>query len=83
MQLSYNLIKNKSEDIVEKKEIKTNYISKAEKEEKIENEKKASHYDIKKSYENLGANIIKKAKNEAESLIMESRRSAFEIEKDA
>lgn len=86
MQLSYNLIKNKSEDIVEKKEIKTSYISKAEKEEKIEkieNEKKESGYDIKKSYENLGANIIKKAKNEAESLIMESRRLAFEIEKDA
>ena len=36
MQLSYNLIKNKSEDIVEKKEIKTNYISKKEKNEQIE-----------------------------------------------
>lgn len=83
MQLSYNLIKNKSEDIVEKKEIKTNYISRTEKEEKIEVETKAADYDIKKSYEKLGANIIRKAKSEAESLIMESRRLSFEIEKDA
>lgn len=85
MQLSYNLIKNQSEDVVEKKEIKTNYVSKAEKEEeaKREKEKKSPDYDIKKSYENLGANIIKKAKVESEALIMESRRLSFEIEKDA
>lgn len=81
MQLSYNLIKNQEENIAEKKEIKTRYISKAEKEKDTEINSK--EYDIQKNYENLGANIIRNAKNEAESLVMESRRISFEIEKDS
>lgn len=89
MQLSYNLIKDQSENIAEKKEIKTNYVSKAEKEKeeeeeiRREKEKKSPDYDVIKSYENIGASIIKKAKIESESLVMESRELSFKIEKES
>lgn len=82
MQLSYNLIKNKTERVAEEKEIKTNYISKFEKVE-IENIEKFNDNDISKSYENIGINIIKKAKIEAENIVMDSRRISVEIEKEA
>ena len=82
MQLSYNLIKNKTERVAEEKEIKTNYISKLEKVE-IENIEKFNDNDISKSYENIGINIVKKAKIEAENIVMDSRRISVEIEKEA
>lgn len=82
MQLSYNLIKSDSALEVSKKKIETNYISKVEVlEENKEKDIKSIETDIRKSYENLGANIIRKAKRESEELLMNSRKKAIEIEK--
>lgn len=84
MQLSYNLIKSKAAKETSKKKIETNYISKVEVlEEESQLERKSIEYEIKKSYETLGANILKKSKIEAEELLMQSRKSVIEIEKKA
>jgi flagellar assembly protein FliH len=84
MQLSYNLIKRNSALESSKKKIQTNYITKAEVlEDESEQEKKSLELEIKKNYESLGANILKKAKTEAEELIMDTRKKAAEIEKEA
>lgn len=84
MQLSYNLIKNNSALEASKKKIQTNYTTKAEiLEDESEQERKSVELEIKKSYESLGANILKKAKTEAEELVMNSRKEAVEIEKEA
>ncbi|GAA0085601.1 FliH/SctL family protein [Clostridium sp. CTA-7] len=84
MQLSYNLIKRNSALESSEKKIQTNYITKAEVlEDESEQEKKSLELEIKRSYESLGANILKKAKTEAEELIMDTRKKAVEIEKEA
>lgn len=69
MQLYYNLIKNESTKETSKKKIETNYVTKVEVlEEESQLERKSIEDEIRKSYENLGANILKKAKTEAEEL---------------
>lgn len=82
MQLSYKLIKNTSALKSSHKVIETNYVSKVESEE-LEKEKVSVEQEIKKSYETLGANIVKKAKSEAEEIIMKARVISAEIEKKA
>lgn len=81
MQLSYNLIKNKAALTSSKKQIETNYIRKRT--DKDEDKSKEIEVDIKASYEKLGADIIRKAKSDAEAILMESRRNAVEIEREA
>ncbi|MBS6502212.1 MAG: flagellar biosynthesis/type III secretory pathway-like protein [Clostridium sp.] len=82
MQLSYNLIKSNSALEVSKKKIETNYLSREETlEENKEQDIKSIEAEIRKSYESLGASILKKAKREAEELLMKSRKTAIEIEK--
>lgn len=81
MQLSYNLIKNKVAVTSNNKQIETNYVRKKREEEA--DKSKEIEIDIKASYEKLGADIIKKAKSDAESILMESRRNAVEIEREA
>lgn len=88
MQLSYNLIRNSSALKSSKKIIETSYISKEEAEaeieaEEVENEKISIEQEIRKSYEALGANIIKKAKAEAEEMIIKAREVVSDIEKKA
>ncbi|MBE6055153.1 MAG: flagellar biosynthesis/type III secretory pathway-like protein [Clostridium sartagoforme] len=84
MQLSYNLIKNSSALKSSKKVIETSYISKVEEKEKEKEYIDSSIEDeIKKSYEALGANILRKSKIEAEEIVMQSRVIASEIEKKA
>lgn len=82
MQLSYNLIKEQSALNSNKKKIETNYVRKTE---EIEDEfsRVSIENEIKKSYESLGENIIKRSKMEAEKIIMDSRRVAVDIEKEA
>lgn len=82
MQLSYNLIKNKSALKSSQKTIATNYISRIEAKD-IEKEKLDVEQEIRKSYEVLGSNIIKKAKSEAEDIVMRARVISAEIEKKA
>lgn len=84
MQLYYNLIKNESTKETSKKKIETNYVTKVEVlEEESQLERKSIEDEIRKSYENLGANILKKAKTEAEELLMQTRKNVVEIEKKA
>ena len=82
MQSYYNLVKEESALNSDKKKIKTNYTKKSE-----ENEDEFSRIfienEIKKSYESLGENIIKRSKIEAEKIIMDSRRDAVDIEREA
>ena len=84
MQSSYNLIKNTSALKGSEKKIATNYISK---QEMLENEKvqeqDSREVDIKRSYEIIGANIIKKSKEEAEEIIEKANEIKGEIEKRA
>ena len=76
MQLSYNLIKSNSALEVSKKKIETNYLSREETlEENKEQDIKSIEAEIRKSYESLGASILKKAKREAEELLMKSRKN--------
>lgn len=82
MQLSYNLIKNTSALKSSEKKIETNYISKIEAKD-IEKENLFVEQEIRKSYDILGSNIIKKAKSEAEEIIMKARVISSEIEKKA
>lgn len=82
MQLSYNLIKNKSALKSSQKTIATNYISRIEAKD-IEKEKLDVEQEIRKSYEVLGSNIKKKAKSEAEDIVMRARVISAEIEKKA
>lgn len=82
MQLSYNLIKNTSALKSSEKKIETNYISKIEAKD-IEKENLFVEQEIRKSYDILGSNIIKKAKSEAEEIIMNARVISSEIEKKA
>ncbi|MDV4149704.1 flagellar biosynthesis/type III secretory pathway-like protein [Clostridium sp. AL.422] len=82
MQSSCNLIKNSSALKSSKKIIETNYRTNSEVEE-IEDEQCRIEYEIKKNYETLGANIIKKAKLEAEEIMIKSRKMASEVEKIA
>ncbi|MBD7915327.1 flagellar biosynthesis/type III secretory pathway-like protein [Clostridium sp. Sa3CUN1] len=82
MQLSYNLIKNTSALKSSQKTIATNYISRIEAKD-IEKEKLDVEQEIRKSYEVLGSNIIKKAKSEAEDIVMRARVISAEIEKKA
>ena len=82
MQLSYNLIKEVPKLNTSKKVIETNYIIKETFEGSKDN-KYLSEKIIRKNYEALGANILKKAKMEAEELILNSRKLAHEIEKKA
>lgn len=82
MQLSYNLIKNTSALKSSEKKIETNYISKIEAKD-IEKDNLSAEREIIKSYDILGSNIIKKAKSEAEEIIMKARVISSEIEKKA
>lgn len=82
MQLSYNLIKNTSALKSSQKTIETNYISRIEAKD-IEKENLYVEQEIRKSYDILGSNIIKKAKSEAEEIIMNARVISSEIEKKA
>lgn len=82
MQLSYNLIKNTTALKSSHKLIETNYSTKIE----IDGEKKdklSVEEEIKKSYELLGANIVKKSKSEAEEIVMKARVISAEIERKA
>lgn len=83
MQLSYNLIKSNSALESYKKKIETNYVRKEESLEENNQleDRKSIEDEIRRSYENLGANILRKAKIEAEELLMQSRKTAIEIEK--
>ena len=83
MQLSYNLIKNKSAVSSREKQIETNYVRKPRLDEVALDSDKSTKFDIKASYEKLGADIIRKAKSEAEAIIMGSRQNAVLIEKEA
>lgn len=82
MQSYYNLVKEESTLNSDKKKIKTNYTKKSE---ETEDEFSRSYIEneIKKSYESLGENIIKRSKMEAEKIIMDSRRVAVDIEREA
>lgn len=82
MQLSYNLIKQESALHSNKKKIETNYIKKTE---ELEDEfsRASIENEIKKSYESLGESIIKRSKMEAEKIVMDSRRAAVDIEREA
>lgn len=84
MQSSYNLIKNTSALKGSEKKIATNYISKQEilENEKVQ-EQDSREVDIKRSYEIIGANIIKKSKEEAEAIIEKANKTKSEIEKRA
>lgn len=82
MQSLYNLIKSASALDASKKVIETNYISKNA--ENIEENSKYSMEDeFRNNYKLLGANIIKKAKEEAEDIKRNSEIIAYEIEKKA
>lgn len=84
MQLSYNLIKNTTALKSSHKRIETNYVTKIEAEEVEKGRDRVSvEGEIKKSYEILGSNIIKKSKSEAEEIIMKARVLSDEIEKKA
>ena len=83
MQSSYNLIKNSSALKSSKKNIQTNYISKNIDKDIEEEQQYSIEDEIRKNYEALGANIVKKAKIEAEEVIMRSKKIAEEIEKRA
>lgn len=82
MQSSYNLIKSASALDASKKVIETNYTV-----QNVENTEENNSYSIedefRKNYELLGANIIKKAKQEAEDIKRKSQIIANEIEKKA
>ncbi|MCF0148154.1 MAG: flagellar biosynthesis/type III secretory pathway-like protein [Clostridium sp.] len=81
MQSSYNLIKSQSALDASKKVIETNYTVKH-----VEGNQDNSYSiedDFKKKYRILGANIIKKAKQEAEDIKRKSQIIAGEIEKKA
>lgn len=82
MQLSYNLIKEQSALKSDKKKIETNYVRETE-ETEDEFSRISIEKEIKKNYESLGENIIKRSKMEAEKIIMDSRRAAVDIEKEA
>ena len=83
MQLSYNLVKEESALNSKKKKIQTSYVKKIQEEQEEEFSRVSIENEIKKSYENLGENIIKKSKREAEKIVMDSRRIAVDIEKEA
>lgn len=82
MQSSYNLIKSASALDASKKVIETNYTV-----QNVENTEENNSYsmedEFRKNYEFLGANIIKKAKQEAEDIKRKSQIIAYEIEKKA
>lgn len=82
MQLSYNLIKANSTLNSNKKQIETNYISKAD-EIALDIIKNSPEFEIKQNYENLGQDIIKRAKEEADEIIKNIKEKALEIEKEA
>lgn len=82
MQSYYNLIKSESALSFSKKKIETNYISKAD-EIALDAEKSSPEYEIKREYELLGANIIKKAKEDADEIIRKANEKSLEIEKNA
>lgn len=84
MQSSYNLIKNTSALKGSEKKIATNYIGKQEilENEKVQ-EQESREVEIKKSYEIIGANIIKKSKEEADEIIEKANEIKGEIEKKA
>lgn len=70
MQLSYNLIKSNSALEVSKKKIETNYLSKEEAlEENKEQDIKSIEAEIRKSYESLGASILKKLKEKQKNYL--------------
>lgn len=83
MQLSYNLIKEESALSSNKKKIQTNYVKKTQEEKEEGFSRISIENEIRKSYENIGENIIKGAKVEAEKIVMNSRRIAVDIEKEA
>ncbi|GAB6167702.1 FliH/SctL family protein [Clostridium carnis] len=83
MQLSYNLIKNVSAKDGNNKKIDTIYISKIKEDNKEKTAEILALEDMKKSYENIGEGIIKRAKMEAEKILIEARTTAANIEKDA
>lgn len=80
MQLSFNLIKGKNASVNGDKSIKTQYVE-------INNEEnvmvKSAEENMLKSYELLGSNIIRKARNDAEKIVVEAMQKAKEIEKEA
>lgn len=84
MQSSYNLIKNTSALKGSEKKIATNYIGKQEilENEKVQ-EQESREVEIKRSYEIIGANIIKKSKEEADEIIEKANEIKGEIEKKA
>ena len=82
MQLSYNLIKANSTLSSNKKQIETNYISKAD-EIALDIIKNSPEFEIKQNYENLGQDIIKRAKEEADEIIKNIKIKALEVEKEA
>jgi len=80
MQSSFNLIKAKNASVKGDKSIDTHYVE-VKSEESFNNESAESN--MLKSYELLGSNIIKKARNDAEKIIIESTKKAKDIERDA
>lgn len=80
MQSSFNLIKGKNASVKGDKSIDTHYVE-VKSEESFNQE--SSESNMLKSYELLGSNIIKKARNDAERIIIESTKKAKDIEKDA
>ncbi|WP_300386296.1 FliH/SctL family protein [Clostridium sp.] len=82
MQLSYNLIKEESALSSNKKKIETSYVRKID-EKEDEFSRTSIENEIRKSYESLGENIIKRSKMEAEKIVMNSRRVAVDIEREA
>lgn len=79
MQSSFSLIKGKNASISGDKDIRTNYVEintgSATGESPEDN--------MLRSYELLGSNIIKKARSDAERIIIEAMKKAKEIEKEA
>lgn len=82
MQSSFNLIKGTKASVNGDKSINTHYIEVKGKDEDNTLEQ-SSEAGLLKSYELLGSNIIKKARNDAEGIIVESTKKAREIEKEA
>lgn len=80
MQSSFNLIKGKNASVNGDKSIKTQYVQVKNEENVIV---ESAEENMLKSYELLGSNIIRKARNDAERIVVEAMQKAKEIEKEA
>lgn len=81
MQSSFNLIKGKNASVNGDKSINTSYVEVNDSNNQNGYMETSSEEGLLKNYELLGGNIIKKARNDAERIIVEAVGNAREIEK--